>query len=160
MSDTDTLIRHFIVDGRRRLDTFERSLFHEKLRSPARDNYTKLFEETPEEALAHCEKYLRKAKKCNAPASAISSIQSSTGCWELGTAKSPRRIKLLGVSDYLYRFISLTLTATLPYDGEVVRHLCNNRMCIRPDHLKIGSVGENKMDDILNAYAGGINKDA
>jgi hypothetical protein len=33
-------------------------------------------------------------------------------------------------------------------------------MCIRPDHLKIGSVGENKMDDILNAYAGGINKDA
>lgn len=160
MSDTDTLIRHFIVDGRRRLDTFERSLFHEKLRSPARDNYTKLFEETPEEALAYCEKYLRKAKKCNAPASAISSIQSSTGCWELGTAKSPRRIKLLGVSDYLYRFISLTLTATLPYDGEVVRHLCNNRMCIRPDHLKIGSVGENKMDDILNAYAGGINKGA
>lgn len=160
MSDTDTLIRHFIVDGRRRLDTFERSLFHEKLRSPTRDNYTKLFEETPEEALAYCEKYLRKAKKCNAPASAISIIQSSTGCWELGTAKSPRRIKLLGVSDYLYRFISLTLTATLPYDGEVVRHLCNNRMCIRPDHLKIGSVGENKMDDILNAYAGGINKDA
>ena len=97
MSDTDTLIRHFIVDGRRRLDTFERSLFHEKLRSPTRDNYTKLFEETPEEALAYCEKYLRKAKKCNAPASAISSIQSSTGCWELGTAKSPRRIKLLVV---------------------------------------------------------------
>ena len=63
-------------------------------------------------------------------------------------------------SDYLYRFISLTLTATLPYDGEVVRHLCNNRMCIRPDHLKIGSSGENKMDDILNVYAGGTNKDA
>ena len=160
MSDTDTLIRHFIVDGRRRLYTFERSLFHEKLRSPARDNYTKLFEEAPEEALGYCEKYLRKAKMFSAPANAMSSIQSSTGCWELGTAKSPRRIKLLGVSDYLYRFISLTLTATLPYDGEVVRHLCNNRMCIRPDHLKIGSVGENKMDDILKVYAGATNTDA
>ena len=77
----------------------------------------------------------------------------------MGTLKSPRRAKLLGVSDYLYRFITLTLTATLPYEGEVVRHLCNNRKCIRPDHLKIGSSGENKMDDILNIYAVGTNKD-
>ncbi len=160
MFDADTLISQFIIDGRRRLATFERSLFHEKLRSPARDNYTKLFEEASQEVLANCEKYLRKAKKCSAPASTVSSMQSHTGCWELGTAKTPRRINLLGVSDYLYRFISLTLTATLPYDGEVVRHLCNNRMCVRPDHLKIGSIGENKMDDILNGYAGGTDQDA
>ena len=159
MSNTDTLIRHSIMDGKSRLDTFERSRFHEKLRSPARDNYTMLFEDAPDEALAYCEKYLRKAKKCSAPARMISSIQSSTGCWELGTLKSPRRAKLLGVSDYLYRFITLTLTATLPYEGEVVRHLCNNRKCIRPDHLKIGSSGENKMDDILNIYEVGTNKD-
>ena len=154
MSDTETLIKAFLQDGRDNLVNFQRSPFHEQLRSANRDNYTRLFEKYPEQALAECEYYLRKAKKLSANPRSMSNSQSFTGCWELGTQKSPQRVECFGVEDYLYRFVALTLTATLPYGGEVVRHRCHNRKCFRPDHLQIGSFAENKGDDIERIYAG------
>ena len=30
---------------------------------------------------------------------------------------------------------------------DVVRHKCHNGLCINPDHLEIGSRGDNKHDD-------------
>mgnify|MGYP002048773411 FL=1 len=57
---------------------------------------------------------------------------------EAGDKKSPQRVKCLCMEDYLYLFVALVLSATLPYEGEVIRHRCHNRKCIRPEHLQIG----------------------
>lgn len=35
-------------------------------------------------------------------------------------------------------------------DGQVVRHLCGNRLCCRPDHLAVGTYLENVMDAVLD----------
>jgi HNH endonuclease len=40
------------------------------------------------------------------------------------------------------------------YD-DVVRHRCNNRLCINPEHLEIGSRGENLQDE-RDFYANGV----
>ena len=37
-------------------------------------------------------------------------------------------------------------SAVAGYD-DVVRHRCNNRLCINPDHLELGSRGENVQDE-------------
>jgi hypothetical protein len=46
-----------------------------------------------------------------------------------------------------YRFIYCVLTRTVASYDDVVRHRCNNRHCINPDHLTIGSRADNKHDD-------------
>ena len=105
-------------------------------------------------ALAECEFYFKKVHKPELRPRSMSNSQSHTECWELGTQKSPQRVKCLCVEDYLYRFVALVLSATLPYKGEVVRHRCHNRKCIRPEHLQIGLPEENRADDAERIYAG------
>lgn len=36
--------------------------------------------------------------------------------------------------------------------GEIVRHLCDNKICCNPDHLKIGTRGENGRDAFCSEY--------
>ena len=105
-------------------------------------------------ALAECEFYFKKVHKPEQRPRSMSNSQSHTECWELGTQKSPQRVKCLCVEDYLYRFVALVLSATLPYKGEVVRHRCHNRKCIQPEHLQIGLPEENRADDAVRIYAG------
>ena len=46
-----------------------------------------------------------------------------------------------------YRFIYCILKGVVAgYDAEA-RHRCNNRRCINPEHLEIGSRGENLQDE-------------
>mgnify|MGYP003852931727 CR=1 FL=1 len=33
-------------------------------------------------------------------------------------------------------------------DGQVVRHMCDNKLCVNPEHLQIGSVSDNNRDKI------------
>ena len=150
------IIEQHIQQGRENLAEFQRSPFHDTLRTEIRDSYTKLFEEYPEEALAECEHYFKKAKKPPAKPNTFSNSQSYEGCWELGTQANPQRVDCFGVEDYLYRFVVLVLSATLPYDGEVVRHRCHNRKCIRPEHLQLGSQQQNKADDNERRYVGRV----
>ena len=154
MAKTDLLIDDWLNTGRMNLAKFRRSPFHDQLRYDARDAYTKVFEDYADAARAVCAYYLKKAKKPEPRPNSMSNSQSHEGCWELGTQKSPQRIKALGIDDYAYRFVALVLNATLPHENEVVRHRCHNRKCIRPDHLQIGSPEENLQDDKERSYAG------
>lgn len=45
-----------------------------------------------------------------------------------------------------------------PPFGLVIRHLCSNRSCINPDHLKLGSQKENMQDKVEAGRAHGCNK--
>ncbi|WP_370651164.1 HNH endonuclease [Cypionkella sp.] len=41
-----------------------------------------------------------------------------------------------------YRFVFCILNGVLAGYDDVVRHRCNNRRCINPDHLEVGSRGD------------------
>jgi len=32
--------------------------------------------------------------------------------------------------------------------GKVIRHMCDNKLCVNPDHLQIGSVSDNNRDKV------------
>lgn len=73
-------------------------------------------------------------------------IVSETGCIETPTLDA-RKVRFRGRQLPAYRFIFCILNGiTAGYD-DVVRHRCNNRRCINPDHLELGSRGENLQDE-------------
>ena len=42
---------------------------------------------------------------------------------------------------------------TIPIqDGQIVRHLCHNKLCVKAEHLKVGSLKENGEDESLKHY--------
>ena len=47
--------------------------------------------------------------------------------------------------DYAHRVIFETSQRKLQ-TGEIVRHKCDNRLCINPDHLEAGSLADNARD--------------
>ncbi|WP_089946700.1 HNH endonuclease [Litoreibacter albidus] len=53
----------------------------------------------------------------------------------------------MGYQDRAYRFVFYVRNRRSPPAGEVVRHRCNNRRCINPDHLVAGTQLENIEDD-------------
>jgi len=136
------MISEQLQKGKANLKAFKRSPFHQQLSTPIRDLYTELYENSPHLVLGLVGELLEMATKIE------------KDCLELGTQKSPRRVKHEDINDYAYRFVVFVLTATLPYKGEVVRHLCNNRACINPEHLTIGSQYENVEDEKDRRYTG------
>jgi HNH endonuclease len=71
---------------------------------------------------------------------------SDTGCIETPTL-DPRKVRFLGRQLPAYRFIFCVLNEVVAGYDDVVRHRCNNRRCINPEHLEIGSRGENLQDE-------------
>lgn len=73
-------------------------------------------------------------------------IVSETGCIETPTLGA-RKVRFRGRQLPAYRFIFCILNGiTAGYD-DVVRHRCDNKRCINPDHLELGSRGENLQDE-------------
>ena len=73
-------------------------------------------------------------------------LVSESGCIETPTLDA-RKVRFKGRQLPAYRFIFCVLNGiTAGYD-DVVRHRCNNRRCINPDHLELGSRGENLQDE-------------
>lgn len=44
--------------------------------------------------------------------------------------------------------VAFILVKGMPAPGQVIRHLCGNRRCCRPDHLEAGTPSENRRDSI------------
>ena len=78
---------------------------------------------------------------------------ADTGCLELikrATTAAPQRIYWRGRRQKVYQLVAWGLHGELPSKRSVVRHLCNNRLCIHPEHLKVGTQAQNLRDQRLN----------
>ena len=75
------------------------------------------------------------------------------GCLVTNT-KQPRKTRFRGQQDRAYRFVYYIVNCRAPYEEEVVRHLCHNRLCINPAHLTTGERGDNRHDDRLQEAYG------
>lgn len=83
------------------------------------------------------------------------------GCWECCShAKNsdgyPCAI-INGVRDRIYRHYYRKYIGEIPH-GMVVRHTCDNRLCINPSHLLLGTHADNVRDRVKrNRSACGVN---
>lgn len=78
---------------------------------------------------------------------------ADNGCLELQQAsktKEPQRIHWRGRRQKVYQLVACGLLGEVPGSKSVVRHLCNNRLCIHPEHLKVGTQAQNLNDQQLN----------
>ena len=75
----------------------------------------------------------------------------NNGCWNCishATCKSGYPVATInGKFDRLHRHFYTIYKGDIP-SGAVVRHICDNRLCINPDHLILGSHGDNVADRV------------
>lgn len=72
--------------------------------------------------------------------------EQPTGCLTTPT-QGPRKTRFHGRQGAAYRFVYCVLNQEVIAGDMVVRHRCNNRRCINPAHLMIGTRADNKQDD-------------
>jgi hypothetical protein len=84
-------------------------------------------------------------------------VRAETGCIETPT-QDARRVRFRGKQLPAYRFVFCVLNEVVAGYDDVVRHRCNNRRCINPDHLELGSRGENLQDE-RDCAANGVDFD-
>ncbi|MFZ7093991.1 HNH endonuclease [Primorskyibacter sp. 2E233] len=99
----------------------------------------------------HAEDLAQRIKRCLTKARL-----APTGCLVLkaDTAKAeatPARIHWRGRRQKVYQLVAWGLSGDLPLKRSVIRHLCNNRLCIRPDHLRVGTQAQNLRDQRVRA---------
>lgn len=75
-------------------------------------------------------------------------VNQETGCWEYNgvtTEKGYGRISHNGKKFRVHRLSFFTFVGDVP-DGIMVCHTCDNRLCVNPHHLWLGSAGDNVSD--------------
>jgi len=87
-------------------------------------------------------------------------VHVSSHCWILKTKPDTNGYGIISFKGKQYRAHVLAYEAangerdmTLPENkGNVVRHLCNNRKCCNPEHLRFGTASENMVDAYRNGH--------
>lgn len=54
-------------------------------------------------------------------------------------------LRMFGRTVYAHRFAYWLFKRAIP-EGKLVRHTCDHRWCVNPEHLKIGTDGDNLRD--------------
>lgn len=75
-------------------------------------------------------------------------VKKSEGCWEWTGALNSKgygRINHLGRNTLTHRCSWELHFGPIP-EGLFVLHRCDNRVCVRPDHLFLGDAGDNARD--------------
>lgn len=73
-------------------------------------------------------------------------VRDANGCLVTRTMK-PAKTRFLGRHIDAYRFIYCVREEVCASSDDVVRHRCQNRRCINPEHLLLGTQAENRQDD-------------
>lgn len=74
------------------------------------------------------------------------------GCWEWAASIRPQgygqfRLSRRIAPQYAHRISYELAFGPIP-DGMLVRHRCDNPLCVRPDHLEVGTQSDNMMDAV------------
>jgi hypothetical protein len=80
-------------------------------------------------------------------------VKKGDDCWEWNGTICGSVNKKYGVirDDYKQKKahrVSYEIHRGVIPDGQVVRHMCDNKLCVNPEHLQIGSVSDNNRDKI------------
>ena len=91
----------------------------------------------------------RRMSKWRKPNYAIRYIENSKGCWMCTSHKLSNhgyaRIRLDGKLIQMHRYIYLKYVGEIP-EGFCVMHLCDNKSCINPAHLRADTLAANTLD--------------
>ncbi len=75
-------------------------------------------------------------------------VNKTDGCWEWVGRKSPKGYGEIDGTNYTVR--AHRLSWELHYgpipEGKLICHHCDNPPCVRPDHLFVGTIGDNNRD--------------
>lgn len=75
-------------------------------------------------------------------------VEKTDNCWNWIGYKNPKgygSIKIDGKKIRAHRLSYIIHFGKIP-DGKIVMHACDNRRCVRPDHILAGTVQENNID--------------
>jgi hypothetical protein len=158
LREQENTVDDWLAIAERNLKAWQPDIFFDQLRTPIRNAYASLFQ-SPSQALGELKAILSSAKIREARPFHVMNIDAPGGCWELGTQINPLHVTIKApngvlISAYAYRFSYLISHALVVDETEVVRHQCNNRACVRPDHLLLGTQAQNRLDDERRKYAG------
>lgn len=151
-------VKNCLDHAKKNLEAWEEDIFFQALETPLRRAYAEIFK-SPASAMSVVASKLTEAKKCPPKPFHIMNIEAPGGCWELGTQLHPDKINMTAPNGYdiethTYRFVFLFCSAIVVDPSDVVRHQCNNRACIRPDHMLLGTQAQNMLDEERRKYAG------
>ena len=71
--------------------------------------------------------------------------RTETGCVVTDTV-APAKVVFRGRQTHAYRFVLCVLDAAIVGRDQVVRHRCQNRLCVNPGHRVLGTQAVNKRD--------------